>query len=123
MKTILLLLTLISIINAKPLWIDNPFLDGYVVGVGSSNNQNQMFKKIIATAIARANLAEAIKVEIKTSLNITTKIVDGNTSQVTEQTIQQQANALLVGSEIDDTYQDSDGTYFIFVILNKNEIR
>jgi len=121
MKTIFFILAFISVLNAKPLWIDNPFVDGYIVGVGSSNNKNPMFKKRIAMAIARANLSEAIKVEIKTSMKITTKKANSLNTQVSEQTIQQKASALLVGSEIDDTYEDTDGTYFVLVILNKKD--
>jgi len=109
--------------DLKPLWIDNPFMNGYVVGVGSSNNTNMMMKKRIAIAKARANLAEAIRVEIKTHLNITTKTTKNSTIEFSEQIIEQNANELLVGSEVEDTYQDNNGNYFVFVILNKKEIR
>ena len=123
MKLFFILFWNISLLVAQPLWIKNQTLNGYITGIGLSNDSNLVSKRIIATASARANLAESIKVEVKSHFKMLTQTHNDTHTTVTESIIEQKANELLVGSFVKDTFQADDGTLYILVVIKKSDIK
>jgi len=119
----ILLLCISVSLFAQPLWIKNQTLNGYITGIGLSNDSNLVSKRIIATASARANLAESIKVEVKSHFKMLTQTHNDTHTTVTESIIEQKANELLVGSFVKDTFQADDGTLYILVVIKKSDIK
>ena len=120
MRLYFIIFILIETLHAQPSWVNNPNMDGYITGVGMSNDQNQVSKRRIATVAARANLAETIKVQLKSYFKMITTTHNATLSTFTESTIEQQANELLVQSFIKDTFQDADGTFYVLMVIKKN---
>lgn len=123
MKSFFWIFFTVSLLFAKPLWVNNQTLDGYVTGLGLSNDNNLVSRKIIATVSARANLAESIKVEIKSQFKMLTKTYKDTHTTATESIIEQKANELLVGSFVKDTFQADDGTLYILVVIKKSDVK
>ena len=119
----ILLLCISVSLFAQPLWIKNQTLNGYITGIGLSNDSNLVSKRIIATASARANLAESIKVEVKSHFKMLTQTHNDTHTTVTESIIEQKANELLVGSFVKDTFQADDGTLYILVVIKKSDMK
>lgn len=122
MKSLLILSVLLSTLFAKPSWIDNPNTDTLIGGVGLSNDINPVSKRRCATVAARANIAETIKVEISSYFKMISKSDNNTYTKVTEQMIEQKASEVLVGSVIKDSYEDKDGTLYVWVVVNKSQI-
>ena len=122
-KSLLLVFLAISSLIAQPLWINNPNIEGYLVGIGMSNDKNPISKRRIATVSARASLSENIRVEISSYFKMITTIKNDNYSILTESFIEQKAQEVLVGSVIKHTYQDNDGTFYILVTVKKDSIK
>jgi len=108
---------------AQPSWINNPNIDGYLSGVGISNDKNLVSKRRIATVMARANLAETIKVEIKSYIKINSKDKNNKYSTSSESIIEQKAKEVLVSSVIKDIYQDKNGIFYVLVVVKKETIK
>ena len=122
MKYLLPILFINLSLLAQPSWINNPNIDGYIAGVGISNDKNPVLKRRIATVSARANLAETIKVDIKSYFKMISKSKNDEYSSSSESLIEQKAQEVLVSSVIKDTYQDNDGTFYVLVVV-KNSIK
>ena len=122
-KLYIFLFIAISSAFAQPAWVNNPSIDGYLTGVGISNDKNPVSKRRMATVSARANLAETIKVEITSYFKMTTKTHNDSRSVITNSMIEQKASEVLVESSIKDTYQDSDGNFYVLVVVNKSSIK
>ena len=122
MKIILLLIFNISLF-AQPDWLNNPNIDGYISGIGYSNDKNPVLRRRIATVSARANIAETIKVEIKSYFKIKKKINLKSYSKETEQIMEQKASAVLVNSTVKDTYQDSNGVFYILMVVKRSFLK
>jgi len=122
-KSIYLILVTNIILFAQPTWINNQIIDGYITGLGLSNDKNPVSKRIIATVSARANLAESIKVEVKSHFKMLTQTHNDTHTTMTESIIEQKANELLVGSFVKDTFQTDDGTLYILVVIKKSDIK
>ena len=121
---ILLLISLIlSSLLAQPLWINNSHIDGYLTGVGISNDKNLVSKRRIATVSARASLTENIRVEISSYFKMITTTRNDTHSTLTESLIEQKANEVLVASFVKDTYQDIDGTFYVLVVVDKSNLK
>ena len=123
MKSIYLILVTNIILFAQPTWINNQIIDGYITGLGLSNDSNSISKRIIATVSARANLAESIKVEVKSHFKMLTQTHNDTHTTMTESIIEQKANELLIGSFVKDTFQTDDGTLYILVVIKKSDIK
>jgi len=121
-KIILLLIFNISLF-AQPDWLNNPNIDGYISGIGYSNDKNPVIRRRIATVSARANIAETIKVEIKSYFKIKKKINLKSYSKETEQIMEQKASAVLVNSTVKDTYQDSNGVFYILMVVKRSFLK
>lgn len=122
MKFLLILSLFLSTLFAKPSWIDNPNTDTFIGGVGLSNDINPVSKRRCATVAARANIAETIKVEISSYFKTVSKADNNTYTKVTEQMIEQKASEVLVGSVVKDTYEDKDGTLYVWIVVNKSKI-
>ena len=122
MKSLLILSLFLSTLFAKPSWIDNPNTDTLIGGVGLSNDINPVSKRRCATVAARANIAETIKVEISSYFKTVSKADNNTYTKVTEQMIEQKASEVLVGSVVKDTYEDKDGTLYVWIVVNKSQI-
>jgi len=122
MKSVLILSVLLSTLFAQPSWIDNPNTDTLLGGVGVSNDINPVSKRRCATVAARANIAETIKVEISSYFKMVSKSDNNTYTKVTEQMIEQKASEVLVGSVIKDSYEDKDGTLYVWVVVEKSQI-
>jgi hypothetical protein len=122
-KTFFVLTIFTSTLFAQPSWIDNPNTDTLIGGVGLSNDTNPISKRRCATVAARANIAETIKVEISSYFKMVSKSDNNSYTKVTEQMIEQKASEVLVGSVIKDSYEDKDGTLYVWVVVNKSQIK
>jgi len=119
----LLFFILSSLLLAKPLWINNSHIDGYITGVGMSNDINPISKRRIATVSARASLTENIRVEISSYFKMITTTRNDTLSTSTESLIEQKANEVLVASFVKDTYQDVDRTFYVLVVVEKGNLK
>ncbi len=99
--------------------INNPTIDGYLTGAGILNDKNPVSKRRIATVMARASLAENIRVKIRSSFKMITKTQNDKYSTYFQGVIEQKAHEILVSSIIKDTYQDDDGTFYVLVVVKK----
>jgi hypothetical protein len=122
MKSVIILSLFLSTLFAQPSWIDNPNTDTLIGGVGLSNDTNPISKRRCATVAARANIAETIKVAISSYFKMVSKSDNNTYTKVTEQMIEQKASEVLVGSVIKDSYEDQDGTLYVWVVVNKSQI-
>ena len=122
MKSLLILSLFLSTLFAQPSWINNPNTDTLIGGVGLSNDVDPVSKRRCATVAARANIAETIKVEISSYFKTVSKADNNTYTKVTEQMIEQKASEVLVGSVIKDSYEDKDGTLYVWVVVNKSQI-
>lgn len=118
-KTFLLILISCIPLMAKPLWIDNPSVDGVIGGVGMSKDSNPANKRQIAIISARANLAENIRVEIVSSFKHQTKVENGKVNDYSEQLIEQKAQEVLKNSKIKELYEENDGSLYAWVVIEK----
>lgn len=123
LKYLIFFLMTVSFLFAQPSWLNDQNLDGYITGVGLSNDSNSVSKRIIATVSARENLAETVKVEIKSYYKMIGKSYNDTHSTVMESIIEQKANELLVGSFVKDTFESSDGTLYVLVAIKKNDLK
>lgn len=123
MRLCFIIFIFITTLHAQPSWINDPALDGYIVGVGISKDANPVSKRRIATVEARANLAETIKVQLNSYFKMITTTHNNTLSTFTESTVEQQANELLVQSFVKDTFQDTDGTFYVLVVLTKSKVQ
>jgi len=111
------MLSLSSLFASQPSWLSNQTIDGYICGVGISNDTNPSMRERIAVVSARANLAENISVEIMSYFKIHTQVVNDNMTRVSESIIEQKAHQMLSHSKIEKRFIDSDGTLYILVTL------
>jgi len=118
-KKIFLALSLIfvSLSASQPSWLTNQTINGYICGVGISNDKNPAMRERIAVVSARANLAENISVEIMSYFKIYTQVVNDNMTSVSENSIEQKAHQMLSHSKIEKRFVDTDGTLYILVTL------
>ena len=123
MKFYLLSIIIVSTLFAKPSWINNPSIDGLIIGVGLSNDSSLVSRRIIATVSARANLAESIKVEMKSYFKMIATSNNDIHTKMTTSIIEQKANELLIGSFVKDTYQTDDGILYVLVVIKKSDIK
>ena len=118
-KKIFLALSLIfvSLSASQPSWLTNQTINGYICGVGISNDKNPAMRERIAVVSARANLAENISVEIMSYFKIHTQVVNDNMTSVSESIIEQKAHQMLSHSKIEKRFVNRDGTLYILVTL------
>lgn len=110
---------------ANPAWIKNPYIDGYISAVGIAKPQNGglAIQKRVALAIAREELAERIKVNISSEINITKKCQgDENCTKSIFQTIHQKSSETIKSSFIKDSYIDplTKEMYVLVVMPQEN---
>lgn len=110
---------------ANPKWINNPSIDGYISAVGIAKPQNGglAIQKRVALTIARGELAERIKVNISSEINITKKCQgDENCTKSIFQTIHQKSSEIIKSSFIKDSYIDSSTKemYVLVVVPQAN---
>ena len=121
MKILILVFILSTLLFASPpKWIMDQSIDGYICGVGISDEKNKPMRERIAIVSARANLVENISVEIKSYFKIHKQNINGKNTKVTESLIEQKAHMLLSNTKIKERYIDNDGTLYILVILPKS---
>jgi len=122
-RLLVVIIAMHAMLFSNPLWINNQTMDGYITGIGLSNDKDPVSKRIIATASARANLAESIKVEVKSHFKMLTQTHNDTHTTMTESIIKQKANEFLVGSFVKDTFQADDGTLYILVVIKKSDMK
>ena len=119
-KIFVSLFLIISTLTASPPdWLTNQSVNGYICGVGISNEKNLAIRERIAVVSARANLAENISVEILSHFKLQTKSINGKTTKYSESYIEQKSHQMLSKSKIEKRFVDSDGTLYILVLLPK----
>jgi len=106
-------------VASPPNWLANQSINGYICGIGISNDKNPAMRERIAIVSARANLAENISVQIMSYFKIHTQVVNDNITSVTESIIEQKAHQMLSHSKIEKRFIDADGTLYILVTLPK----
>jgi len=118
-KKLLIVFTLsaVSLFASPPSWLTNQTTNGYICGVGISNDKNLAMRERIAVVSARANLAENISVEIMSYFKMHVRVVNDNKTQVSESIIEQKAHQMLSHSKIEKRFVDTDGTLYILVTL------
>ncbi|MEA2049651.1 MAG: LPP20 family lipoprotein [Campylobacterota bacterium] len=102
---------------AQPSWIDTPTTDKYIGGVGIVESK---LDRRVAKIKARASLLETIKVTLSSNSKLT-KIQDenGKYNKSFSREIIQKANGYLESSFVKDTYTESDGTFYIWVVIDR----
>jgi hypothetical protein len=105
------------LLASPPSWLSNQSINGYICGVGISNDKNLAMRERIAVVSARANLAENISVEIKSYFKRHVQVVNGHQTQLSESIIEQKAHQMLSHSKIEKRFIDADGTLYILVTL------
>jgi len=114
---IVCLLSAVSLFSSPPHWLASQTTNGYICGVGISNDKNLAMRERIAIVSARANLAENISVEIMSYFKMHVRVVNDNKTQVSESIIEQKAHQMLSHSKIEKRFVDTDGTLYILVTL------
>ena len=109
---------------AQPSWLNNTnnLNQKFLYGIGVSNDINPVSRRQVAIINARANLAENIKVTIKSYFKIATKSNNSNFNKKTESIIEQKANELLINSSVEDSFLDDNGILYILIKINKLKI-
>lgn len=122
-KILLILIFFTNILYAQPNWISNPISNSkYISAVGFSSEENPQLRERLAITIARANLAESIKVNISTEIEIINETKNGNTTKESvKQTISQKANELLKKSYVKDKYIDNNGVLYILIAIDNDK--
>ena len=69
-KFLLFMFITFNLSASPPNWLSNQTINGYICGVGISNDKNLAMRERIAIISARANLAENILVEIRSYYKI-----------------------------------------------------
>jgi len=106
------------LIDGMPIWISQPDYQGFFGEVGSaspSTRGGKLAQERVAKAIARANLAKRLTVQVKSFVEVSKKS-DTKKSTLTARSMQE-ANAYLAKSRIEDRWRASDGTLFIWMII------
>jgi hypothetical protein len=104
-------------IASPPSWLASQTTNGYICGIGISNDKNPAMRERIAIVSARANLAENISVEIMSYFKMHVRVVNGHKTQLSESIIEQKAHQMLSHSKIEKRFVDTDGTLYILVTL------
>ena len=105
-----------SAIYAKPFWIDSPSTSKYIGGVGIVKGKEN---RRVANIKARAELLESVKVYLKTKLTIKDSEKDGIYHSTTDSHIEQKAKGSIKQSYIKDTYNDKDGYYYVWMVIER----
>jgi len=116
-KFLLFMFITFNLSASPPNWLSNQTINGYICGVGISNDKNLAMRERIAIISARANLAENILVEIRSYYKIHTQSVNDNITTVVESLIEQKAHQMLYRSKIEKRFVDKDGTLYILITL------
>ncbi len=64
-------------------------MDKYITGIGISNNVNPVTRRRIAILYARVDIIQQIKVEIQSTLKLTTKLINNKMTKDREQILEQ----------------------------------
>ncbi|OCL92448.1 hypothetical protein AAX27_01226 [Aliarcobacter thereius] len=108
-KNIFLILLLVSFVNAAPIWFDKLPYKGYeIIGYGTGSSYEE------AIAQAKADVANNIKLEIKSELKINTKESNDDVSHIAQSSIKSVSNVILAGVEVIKREQVKD-KYFVAV--------
>jgi len=122
-KLLFFISLILSTLFAQPAWINNPHIDGFIAGIGISDDKNPILKRRIATVSARANLAENIKVEMSSYFKMITITQNNSSITQSQSLIEQRANEILVDSFVKETYEDKNGNFYVLVVLAKSKIQ
>jgi len=114
---VIFIFSAINIFASPPSWLASQTINGYICGVGISNDKNLAMRERIAIVSTRANLAENISVEITSYFRIHVRVVNDNKIQVSESIIEQKAHQMLSHSKIEKRFVDTNGTLYILVTL------
>ena len=106
-----------NLLATPPSWFGNQTINGYICGVGISNDKNPAMRERIAIVSARANLAENLSVEIKSYFKIQVQVVNGHKTQLSESIIEQKAHQMLSHSKIEKRFVDTDKTLYILITM------
>lgn len=115
------------IVNGYPVWFNNPYLDGYLGGVGVAKPQTRGgigVQKRVAVALAQAEIARAIKVVVDSTLTTEKTVVDTKVAQYYKSKMdllsRQQAEEYLQNTSVMDEWLNPDtGELFVWVVLPK----
>ncbi len=99
---------------AQPSWVNNPTNNQYIGGVGIGKNISE---RRLAMVLARAELFESIKVNLKSGTIIEKVRSENNYSSSFSQKIIQKAKGSLENSFVKDTYTDKDGRYYVWMVI------
>lgn len=117
-KTLLVFIfSVLNLLASPPSWAAIQIINGYICGVGISNDINPVVRERISVVSARAALAENISVEIISYFKIHVHVLNDKKTQVSESLIEQKAHIILSKSRIEKRFLDDDGTLYILVVL------
>lgn len=115
MKILTISVIFILDLVAQPIWVDNPSNNNFIGGVGIVENKTQ---RRLAIMKARATLLESIKVQISSQSEFNKSNEDGYNSSFSQKIIQE-AKGYLNNSFVKDSFVDSEGYFYIWVVINK----
>lgn len=101
---------------AQPLWMNNPTNSQFYGGIGIVKDKTL---RRVAILQARAELLETIKVEISSNTESVKSSISGNYTSEFKQTIVSKAEDIVKESYVKDTFTDSEGYYYVWVVVLK----
>lgn len=111
-----------------PEWVESrPAIEGIIVGVGQSKNQNPGVAKNIAAQYARDEIAASVKVRVESLINdfMQTSGIGGQAGAIefTQAVSVGVTDATLAGAMIRETFLAQDGTYFVLMDYSLDNAR
>jgi len=111
-----------------PEWVENrPAIEGSIVGVGQSKNQNPGVAKNIAAQYARDEIAASVTVKVESLINNFMQAggIGGEAGALgfTQAVIGGVTEATLAGAMIRETFIAKDGTYFVLLEYSLDNVR